>query len=149
MTAPAPAPAPAITDALLRDILTRVRSIAVVGLSANPDRPSHGVAAYLARHGYRIVGVNPGLAGQVMFGETVRATLADIPGDVDMVDIFRVPSAVPPIVEAALDRFPALTAIWMQIGVRHPEAAARARAAGVLVVEDRCPKLDHQRLFGG
>jgi predicted CoA-binding protein len=148
MTAPDPDHPPAVTDALLRDILTRVRSIALVGLSANPDRPSHAVAAYLARQGYRIIGVNPGLAGQVMFGETVRASLADIPTDIDMVDIFREPAAVPAIVEAALARCPALTAIWMQIGVRHAEAAARARAAGVLVVEDRCPKIDHQRLFG-
>jgi hypothetical protein len=83
-----------------------------------------------------------------MFGETVRASLADVPADIDMVDIFREPAAVPAIVEAALARCPALTAIWMQIGVRHAEAAARARAAGVLVVEDRCPKIDHQRLFG-
>jgi predicted CoA-binding protein len=136
------------SDDDIRDILTRVRTVAVVGISANPDRPSHFVAAFLQARGYRIVGVNPGLAGQTLLGEPVFATLADIPFDVDMVDIFRRSEDVPPVVDAALARFPHLTAIWMQIGVSHPEAAARARAAGVKVVENRCPKVEHPRLMG-
>jgi predicted CoA-binding protein len=136
------------TDDAIRDILASVRTIAVVGYSANPARPSHHVAAYLADRGYRVVGVNPGLAGQQALGETVFATLADIPFEVDMVDIFRRSEDVPPVVEAALTRFPDLTAIWMQIGVSHPEAAARAAAAGVRVVQNRCPKVEIPRLFG-
>lgn len=136
------------TDDEIRDILTRVRSIAVVGISANPDRPSHSVAAFLKAKGYRVIGVNPGLAGQTMFEEPVHANLSDIAGDIDMVDIFRASDAVPPIVEEALARFPALIAIWMQIGVSHPQAAARARAAGVRVVENRCPRIDYPRLIG-
>ena len=135
-------------DALLRDILAATRSIAVVGLSANTLRPSYFVARYLAMRGYRVVGVNPGLAGQVLFGETVFARLSDIPFDVDMVDIFRAPDAVPPIVTEALARWPNLSTIWMQIGVVHEGAATEARARGVRVIMDRCPKQDHQRLFG-
>lgn len=136
------------SDDIIRDILTSVRTIAVVGYSANPDRPSHYVAAYLADRGYHVVGVNPGLAGQPAFGDRVYASLADIPFDIDMVDIFRRSADVPPVVDAALARFPALKAIWMQIGVTHPEAAARAEAAGVRVVQNRCPKIEIPRLLG-
>jgi predicted CoA-binding protein len=136
------------TDDDIRDILAHARTIAVVGLSANPDRPSHAVAAFLAARGHRVVGVNPGLAGQTMFGQEVRATLSDIPFDVDMVDIFRPSDAVPAIMEEALARFPALDTIWMQLGIRHADAAARARAAGIRVVENRCPKIEYARLAG-
>jgi predicted CoA-binding protein len=136
------------TDDDIRDILAHARTIAVVGLSANPDRPSHAVAAFLAARGHRVVGVNPGIAGQRMLGEEVRATLSDIPFDIDMVDIFRPSDAVPPIVDEALARFPALDTIWMQLGIRHADAAARARAAGIRVVENRCPKIEYARLAG-
>jgi uncharacterized protein len=136
------------SDELLKDILTRVRVVAVVGLSANPLRASYFVARYLSLRGKRVIGVNPGLAGQDLFGAPVAASLAAIPEEVDMVDIFRAPDAVPGIVDAALARFPALDVIWMQIGIRHPVAAARARARGVTVIEDRCPKIEYQRLFG-
>jgi len=146
---PIPAPSsPDPSDDEIRDILARARTIAVVGLSANPDRPSHAVAAFLAARGHRIVGVNPGLAGQRILGEEVRATLSDIPFDVDMVDIFRASDAVPALVDEALARVPRPGTIWMQLGVRHPEAAARARAAGLSVVEDRCPKIEYARLAG-
>ena len=140
----------AIDDAALRRILTDARVIAVVGLSANPARPSHGVAQYLAAQGFRVIPVNPGLAGGELFGERVFATLADIPPAVavDMVDIFRQPDAVPAIVDAALAHLPALRTIWMQIGVRHDGAAAVAAARGIEVVQDRCPKIDLRRLFG-
>ncbi|HBS50981.1 MAG TPA: CoA-binding protein [Rhodobacteraceae bacterium] len=137
------------SDALLSDILTRTRVIAVVGVSMNPVRPSSYVARYLGLKGYRVIPVNPGHAGKPLFGETVRASLSEIEAPVDMVDIFRRSEAVPPIVEEALAAFPdSLRTIWMQIGVEHAEAAARAEAAGVDVVMNRCPKIEYQRLFG-
>jgi hypothetical protein len=136
------------TDAQIKDILTRSRRIAVVGVSMNPVRPSYYVARYLALKGYEVIPVNPGHAGASLFGETVRARLSDCPEDVDMVDIFRRSEHVPPLVEEALAHFPRLRTIWMQIGVVHEEAAARARARGVEVVMNRCPKIEYQRLFG-
>ncbi len=136
------------TEETLRAIFKRTRTIAVVGVSANPVRPSYFVARYLGLKGFRVIPVNPGLAGQALFGETVHASLADIPDEVDMVDIFRKPDAVPALVDEALARWPALQTIWMQIGVTHPEAAAKAEARGVTVVQDRCPKIEYQRLFG-
>lgn len=128
------------------DILTRVRVIALVGYSANPARPSHQVAQYLQARGYRVIPVNPGLAGQDHLGETVRAGLSDIPEDVDMVDIFRRSDAAGAVVDDALARWPGLKAVWMQLGVIDAEAAARARDAGVQVVMDRCPKIEIARL---
>ena len=136
------------TDAELRAILERTRTIAVVGVSMNPVRPSAYVARYLALKGYRVIPVNPGHAGALVQGETVRASLSEITESVDMVDIFRRSEAVPPIVDEALDHFPGLGTIWMQIGVEHAEAAAKARARGVDVVMNRCPKIEYQRLFG-
>jgi len=135
-------------DSHLREILTRTRRIAVVGVSMNPVRPSYYVARYLTLKKYEVVPVNPGHAGQMLFGETIVASLSDIEGGVDMVDIFRRSEHVPPLVEEALGAFPNLQTIWMQIGVEHAEAAARARARGVDVVMNRCPKIEYQRLFG-
>lgn len=137
-----------LTDSHLREILTRTRRIAVVGVSMNPVRPSYYVARYLSLKKYEVVPVNPGHAGQTLFGQTVVASLSDIEGGVDMVDLFRRSEHVPPLVEEALEAFPALQTIWMQIGVEHPEAAAHARARGVDVVMNRCPKIEYQRLFG-
>ncbi|GAA6200573.1 CoA-binding protein [Aquicoccus sp. SU-CL01552] len=139
---------PEYSDTFLKDILTRTRRIAVVGVSLNPVRPSYYVARYLALKGYDIVPVNPGHAGKTLFDQTVVASLSEIEGDVDMVDIFRRSEAVPPIVDEALERFPALQTIWMQIGVEHAEAAAKAEARGVTVIQNRCPKIEYQRLFG-
>lgn len=136
------------SDDLLRRILTRTRTIAVVGVSANPVRPSYFVARYLGLRGFRVIPVNPGLAGQMLFGEVVWPDLASVPDDVDMVDIFRQSDAVPGIVDAALARWPALQTIWMQIGVEHADAAAVAQARGVTVIQNRCPKIEYQRLFG-
>lgn len=136
------------SDDLLRSILTRTRRIAVVGVSMNPVRPSYYVARYLDLKGFEVVPVNPGHAGQMLFGREVRATLSDIEGAVDMVDIFRRSEAVPQIVDEALDRFADLQTIWMQIGVSHAEAAATAEARGVTVVQNRCPKIEYQRLYG-
>ena len=102
----------------------------------------------MASKGYRVVGVNPGLAGKVMFGESVYATLADVPFDVDMIDVFRQSDAVPAIVDAALARWPDLRTIWMQLGVEHAAAAAQAEARGVTVIQNRCPAIEYPRLMG-
>jgi predicted CoA-binding protein len=139
---------PDYSDAHLKDVLTRTKTVAVVGVSMNPVRPSYYVARYLGLKGYKVIPVNPGHAGKTLFGQTVRADLADIREPVDMVDIFRRSEAVPAIVDAALEAFPKLGTIWMQIGVQHAEAAARAEARGVTVIQDRCPKIEYQRLFG-
>ncbi len=136
----------------IEDILRRTRTIAVVGgLSHKPERASNGgVARYLSERGYRVIGVNPGLAGQEMFGEEVVPDLASLPPDVDMVDIFRRSEAVAPIVDAALAHLPNLKTVWMQLGVVNDAAAEEARkAGGVDVVMDRCPAIEYPRLFGG
>ncbi|KEO60985.1 CoA-binding protein [Thioclava indica] len=140
-----------MTDADLRDILTETRVIAVVGISNKPERPSHEVAQYLQAKGYRIVPVNPGLAGQTLLGETVYADLGAIPDDlgVDMVDIFRRSETVPEVVADALAHLPGLRTIWMQLGVVHEGAAQQARAKGVRVVMNRCPKIDYPRVMAG
>lgn len=138
------------TDAALREILQATKVVAVVGVSANPVRPSYFVARYLGLRGFRVIPVNPGLAGQELFGESVYARLSDIPASVavDMVDVFRASEHVPPLVDEAMAHLPALRTIWMQIGVQHETAAQKARAAGLSVVENRCPKIEYQRLFG-
>ncbi len=137
-----------MTDDLITQILRNTRRIALVGASANPARPSYGVMQFLLNAGYDVVPVNPGLAGQTLQGRQVVATLSDIEGDIDMIDIFRRPEHVPAIVDEALERFPNLQTIWMQLGVVHEEAAATARASGVNVVMDRCPAIEHPRLIG-
>lgn len=131
------------TDAEIRDILTRVKTIALVGWSPKPDRPSHGVAAYLKRRGYRVIPVNPGQAGQSALGETVVATLAEA-GPVDMVDIFRRSEEAGTVADEAV-RLGAKV-VWMQLGVVDEAAAERARAAGVQVVMNRCPAIEIPRL---
>ncbi|MDF1669172.1 MAG: CoA-binding protein [Roseovarius sp.] len=136
------------SDTHLRTILHRTKRIAVVGMSLNEIRPSFYVARYLSLKGFDVVPVNPGHAGKTAFGQTVVARLSDIKEPVDMVDIFRKPEHVPPIVDEALEVFPDLQTIWMQIGVWHEEAAAKARARGVDVVMNRCPKIEYQRLMG-
>ena len=138
------------SDALLRDILTTTRVIAVVGVSPNPVRPSYYVARYLGLKGFTVIPVNPGHAGQDILGQPVYADLASIPKEahVDMVDIFRRSEAVPGIVEEALAELPDLKTIWMQIGVSHADAAAMAEARGIRVIQNRCPKIEYQRLFG-
>ncbi len=136
------------SDEFLKSVLTSVRVIAVVGVSANPVRPSFYVARYLSLKGYDVIPVNPGHAGETLFGKTVIGSLSDIDRPVDMVDIFRRSEAVPPIVDEALDQFPTLKAIWMQIGVTHSDAAQKAEDRGVKVIQDRCPKIEYQRLFG-
>ena len=136
------------SDDFLKTILRRARRIAVVGVSMNPVRPSYYVARYLSLKGYEVVPVNPGHAGEQLFGTKVVGSLADIEGPVDMVDVFRRPEHVPPIVDQAFALFPQLQTIWLQIGVVHEGAAATAQAKGVDVVMDCCPKIEYQRLFG-
>jgi uncharacterized protein len=132
------------SDDYLRDILTSVRTIAVVGASPRRERPSHGVMAYLQRRGYRTIPVNPFAVGGRINGETVYASLAEVPEPVDMVDVFRRPSAAGAVVDAAI----AVSAkiVWMQLGVRDDAAAARAEAAGLKVVMNRCPAIEIPRL---
>lgn len=136
------------TDAHLRNILNRTKTVAIVGVSANQVRPSFFVARYLKLKGFRVIPVNPGLAGQDLLGEKVYGDLSDIPHRVDMVDIFRKSEAVPAIVDAALARWDDLQTIWMQIGVTHDAAATTAAARGIDVIQNRCPKIEYQRLFG-
>jgi predicted CoA-binding protein len=132
----------------LRRILSRTRVIAIVGVSPNPIRPSNYVGRYLSLKGYRVIPVNPGHAGETLFGETIVADVTQAPADTDMVDIFRRSEHVPPIVAAAIEALPNLRTIWMQIGVRNGEAVAMARSHGLDVVQDLCPKMEHQRLWG-
>jgi len=136
------------TDAFLKSVLARSKVIAVVGVSLNPVRPSYYVARYLSLRGFRVIGVNPGHAGAMLFGEEVRGSIEALPAEVDMVDIFRRSEAVPGIVEDALAHLPGLRTVWMQIGVEHAAAAAAAEARGVDVVMNRCPKIEYQRLHG-
>lgn len=136
------------SDTFLKNILKRTKRVAIVGVSDNPVRASYFVARYLSLRAFKIVPVNPKLAGETLFGETVVGSLAQIEGPVDMVDIFRRSDAVPEIVDEAIAQFPDLSTIWMQIGVEHAQAAAKAEAHGIDVVQNRCPKIEYQRLFG-
>jgi len=138
----------AYDPALIRRVLSETRTIALVGASANPARPSFIVFKYLAERGYAVTGVNPGLAGQTLLGRPVVARLADLPGPVDMVEIFRNSAVAGEIVDEAL-ALPTLPKIvWMQLGVRDDAAARRAEAAGVTVIMNRCPKIEYGRLSG-
>jgi uncharacterized protein len=131
----------------LRRILHESRVIAMVGLSADWYRPSYFAAKYLREHGYKVIPVNPRYAGKQVLGETCYASLREIPGRVDVVDVFRRTEDVAPVADEAI----ALGAkvLWQQIGVKNEAAAAKARAAGMDAVMDRCMKIEHGRLFGG
>ncbi|KXS10730.1 Cys/Met metabolism pyridoxal-phosphate-dependent enzyme [Gonapodya prolifera JEL478] len=141
-----PLPPLRYSDDMLRSILSTVRTIAMVGVSSNWNRPSYFVMKYLQDKGCRVIPVNPGMAGKELLGERVYARLEDIPEPVDMVDIFRASSSVPPIVSSAI----AIGArvVWMQLGVRNDTAALEAQRAGLVVVMDRCPKIEFGRLGG-
>lgn len=131
--------------AFLRGLLERARTIAVVGASPDPWRPSFGVAGYLKRAGYRIIPVNPTTLGQMVHGEPCRASLRDIRDEIDLVNVFRRPDAVPAIVADAIAV--GAPALWLQLGIRHLDAAREAEAAGVAVVMDRCISVEHRRLL--
>lgn len=135
-------------DETLARLLKGIRNVAVVGVSPNPVRPSYFVARYLGLKGMRVIPVNPGHAGETLFGETVRAGVADLPPEVDTLDIFRKSEHVAPIVREALEALPGLRLVWLQIGVVSDEARALCAARGVAFVQNRCPKIEYQRLFG-
>ncbi|MBE3587674.1 MAG: CoA-binding protein [Thermoanaerobacteraceae bacterium] len=133
-------------DQVLKDLLSNSRRIAVVGLSNKPERDSYRVAAYLKEQGYEIIPVNPTI--QEVLGEKAYPDLSSIPHPVDIVDVFRRPSEVPEIIEAARQLNPQ-PVIWLQLGVIHQEAAEQARSRGLTVVMDRCLMVEHRRLLGG
>lgn len=137
------------TDAFLRDILLTVKTIAMVGASDKEARPSFGVFNFLLARGYHVSGVNPALAGKTIHGAACFKSLADVPGPIDMVDIFRNPAAAGGVADEALALDPKPKVIWMQLGIRDDAAAARARALGVKVVMNRCPKIEYGRLAIG
>ena len=132
----------------IRSILQSVKTIALVGASANEVRPSFFVMKYLIDKGYEVIPVNPGLAGQQILGQTVFASLKDIPRPIDMVNVFRNTDAAGPITDETLALDPKPKVIWMQLSVRNDEAAARAEAAGLKVVMNRCPKMEYGKLSG-
>jgi predicted CoA-binding protein len=132
-----------LSDYDLSEVLASARTIAVVGLSNRPERASYAVASYLQRNGYHIIPVNPQISGTVL-GQRVYPSLRDIPVRVDVVDVFRRSEFVLPV---ALDAIAiGARVLWLQVGVRHEEAALRARAAGLITVVDRCIAIEHRRL---
>ncbi|MBU2983309.1 CoA-binding protein [Lentibacter algarum] len=136
------------SDRFLKRILERAKLLGIVGLSSKQTRPSFFVGRYMKLRGYKIVPVNPAYVGQSFMGAPYVGGLDEMPQDVDFLDLFRRSEDVLPIVEEALERLPKLQTVWMQIGVVNEEAAELARAKGVDVVMNRCPKIEHQRLFG-
>jgi predicted CoA-binding protein len=132
------------SDDYIRGIFARVKTIAMVGASPRPDRPSNHVMEFLQRKGFRVIPVNPQAAGQTIHGETVVATLGEIVEPIDMVDIFRRSSEVAPVVDEAIAKHAKI--IWMQLDVRDDKAAAKAEAAGIDVVMNRCPAIEMPRL---
>jgi predicted CoA-binding protein len=138
------------TDQYIGSILDSVHTIAMVGASAVTNRPSYFAMKYLLGKGYEVIPINPGLVGKEILGKTVHAALGELPGPIDMVDIFRNSAAALDIVREAIrlkDKL-AIKVIWMQLGVRNDEAAAEAEAAGLQVVMNRCPKIEYGRLSG-
>jgi len=133
------------SDDYLRGILRSVRTIAMVGASERPSRPSHYVMAFLQSKGYRVIPVNPRASVSKILGEKVYPALAEIPVAIDMVDIFRRSEETPVVVDAAIAK--SAKAVWMQLGVRNDAAAAKAEQAGLKVVMNRCPKIEFPRLF--
>jgi len=133
-------------DDYIRGILNTVKTIAIVGISPKENRPSYFAFKYLLERGYRMIPINPGLAGKNILGQKAYATLSDVPERLDMVDIFRTSAKVLPVVEEALALEPKPQVIWMQLSVRNDEAAQLAEKAGVKVVMNRCPKIEYGRL---
>jgi predicted CoA-binding protein len=135
---------PLTADQDIKALLERTRTIALVGASDRPDRPSWGVMRFLLRHGYRVIPINPQIAGSELQGQTVRASLAEIAETIDLVDVFRRPIAAGEAVDEAIAV--GAKAVWLQLGVVNHEAASRAEAAGLDVVMDRCPAIDIPRV---
>ena len=139
----------AISDARVREILTSSPTVAVLGVNDQPDKAAYYVPEYLHAEGYRVIGVNPKLAGEELFETTVRATLAEIDEPVHLVDVFRRPEAIAAHVEDILAMKPRPAVVWFQLGIKNDEAAAVLEAAGITVVQNRCTLADHQRLHLG
>lgn len=133
-------------DSYIRGILNTVKTIAMVGASPNEIRPSYFALKYLLERGYRVHPLNPGHAGKELLGQKIYAHLADIPEPIDMVDIFRGSQHVMPVIDEILKLNPRPRVVWMQLGIRNEEAAAKAEAAGMKVVMNRCPKIEYGRL---
>jgi predicted CoA-binding protein len=131
----------------IRDVLASVKTIAVVGASANPARPSHGVMRFLISKGYTVIPVNPGHAGQKIHGQKVYAKLADIDVPIDLVDVFRAADQLPSVVDEILTLPNLPKVIWGQLTVRHDGAAEKAEAKGIKVIMDRCPAIEYPRLM--
>lgn len=138
------------SNALLRDVLSRTRVIAMVGASGNWKRPSYFAMKYLQKKGYRVIPVNPSRAGDEILGETVYGSLAEVPEQIDMVDVFRDSENAAGVVDdtIACKDEKGISIVWMQLGVRNDAAAAKAEAAGMTVIMDRCPKIEFGRLSG-
>jgi predicted CoA-binding protein len=136
-------------DAQLREILTTSSTVAVLGVHREPDKAAYYVPEYLHDEGYRIIGVNPRFHGELLFGEPVRNTLAEIGEIVDLVDVFRRSSAIPEHVEDILAMKPRPRVVWLQLGIKNDEVARILEAAGITVVQNRCMLADHQRLALG
>jgi predicted CoA-binding protein len=137
---------PIETDSEIRDVLSSVKTVAVVGASNKADRPAHYVPQFVQSHGYRVIPVNPGQVGTTILGETVYASLSDIPEPIDMVEVFRAPEHVGPIVDEMLTLKHKPKVLWTQIGVVNPAAEEKAEQAGITVVSNRCPKVEIPRL---
>ncbi|MCD7108855.1 CoA-binding protein [Rhizobium sp. DKSPLA3] len=135
-------------DIYIKDILRSTRTIALVGASVNPERPSYRVMGFLLRKGYTVHPVNPGLAGTQLQGRTVYGRLSDIDEPIDMIDIFRAADALPALMDEILTLDPLPKVIWGQLSVRDDAAAAKAEARGIKVVMDRCPAIEYPRLVG-
>ena len=135
------------SDDVVKGILEAMKRIAVVGFSAREDRASHGIARFLKGQGFEVIGVNPQLVGQDVLGLPIYANLADIPGVVDVVDVFRRSDTVPPVIDEAIAA--GAKAVWLQEDVVHEAAAAKARDAGLTVVQDRCIYKEWLRLMNG
>lgn len=135
-------------DDLLLGIFDTMRTVAIVGASAKPERPSYMVMQALQSHGVRVIPVNPGLAGQTLLGRTVYASLGDIEDDFDVVDIFRTPDAALDVVREAIRLMDKkdIQVVWLQLGIRNDQAVAEAEAAGLIAIQDRCIKVDYERL---
>lgn len=133
-------------DRKIKGILNNISTLAMVGASANEMRPSYFAMLYLQKKGYRVIPINPRYAGDKILGEIAYASLSDLPAAPDLVQIFRRPEDVPPIVDEAIAV--GAKVVWMQLGVWHEMAAAKAEAAGLDVIMDRCPKIEYGRLFG-
>lgn len=133
---------------LIRNVLQNTKRIAMIGASPNPSRPSNGVLRFLLDKGYDVVPINPGHAGKEIHGQTVVASLADIEGPIDMVDVFRAADQLPAVIDEILALPNRPRVIWGQLTVRNDEAAKKAEDAGITVIMDRCPAIEYPRLIG-